>query len=271
MTQLKKDALTALEILNEENYDWPVEYSKVFANTNEQLSAYFKMFPIYGEKVLTVAASGDHLLQAVSNGAKSVDVFDNNRFTFYIVRLKIAALKVLSHEEFENFFSINNGADYFFSPSIYEKIRDYLDFEGRVFWDSVYQYGNIKHIFRLVFGPQRHDLGKDSYRDEDNYYAIREVIDDVSIRYLYSNLFHLHKVLDERYKVIFLSNIYDWISRERKDYFKRYVLFELSKYLDDDGLMAVYAPVLGPGLQFKAQYSESTEIDSEKVYIYKKE
>ena len=269
MNQVKKDIAVALRTLNDINYIFPSTYSKAFLNTNEQISTYYKKFSISGEKVLTVAASGDHLLQAVHEGAKKVDVFDHNRFALYVVKLKVAAIKVLSHDEFENFFSLNNGAFDFMSLRIYEKFSDYLADDAQLFWDSLYQDGNLKNIHRIVFGPQRHDLGIDSYRDSANYYSIREKIDDVSIGYYLSDLFDLGGVLTDSYKAIFLSNIYDWLTFVEKNEFKDYVLHVLSKNLETGGKMAVYVPTLSDVVQYE-DYTEDTYLDKQKVYIKSK-
>ena len=46
------------------------DYSKIYLKTTENISAYFSLIDMKGKDILLPAASGEHLLNAYSYGAK---------------------------------------------------------------------------------------------------------------------------------------------------------------------------------------------------------
>ena len=101
-----KDIFLTYAYLN--NFPAPKEYQSTFLVTNEPIAQYYNIFPIKNGRVLTVASSGDHILQAVCNGANIIDAFDNNKIALYFTKLKIAAVKALNQDEF--FYKIKNSS-----------------------------------------------------------------------------------------------------------------------------------------------------------------
>ena len=127
MLDIEKDVEAGLDfarhnyfyyINNEDNY-----YNKMYTLTNEEINLYFPKFKLQDGKVLTVASSGDHILEAILYGAKEIHAFDKNPFAFYMTKLKIAAVKSLNNREYRKFFEGNLGKD-IFSIDYYRKIRE---------------------------------------------------------------------------------------------------------------------------------------------------
>ena len=101
----KEDIEAALGLLNhDKNFLRTSKYNMIYQHTNEELDYYMSKFPIRDGKVLTVAASGDQTLQAISLGAREVTTFDINKFTYYFTYLKYVASCVLEYDEFIKYF-----------------------------------------------------------------------------------------------------------------------------------------------------------------------
>ena len=81
------------------------KYSPVYTFTTENLESYFIEMNLEDRKCLTVASSGDQLINLALMGAKKIDCFDYNRITYYIVKLKLAALQDLTYQEFIDYFT----------------------------------------------------------------------------------------------------------------------------------------------------------------------
>ena len=70
---------------------------EIYACTNEELFLYPNDET---KKVLSVTSGGDHILNAILNGATDICSFDINRFCKYYSDLKIAMIKKYPKEEF---------------------------------------------------------------------------------------------------------------------------------------------------------------------------
>ena len=125
---------------------------------------------------------------------------------------------------------------------------------GRLFLTNSYEYYGI-------------------YCDEDKFGKIKEN-SNIPITYKHTNFFDLHKVLksSDKFSSIFLSNIPDWLdTKSRNIYYYNYIKNVLSKYLDDDGMIAIYAGVQG-SRQLELEEKSSQIIDANektKVYVYR--
>ncbi|MBQ6324003.1 MAG: DUF3419 family protein [Bacilli bacterium] len=269
MRSLDYDIRTGVAILHGSEH-FPDDYNYIYVSTNEFVSGYYKYVPLEGKRVLTVAASGDHILQAVSNGAKEIDTFDKNRFQIYFAKLKLAALKTLSREDFISYFNWQH--EKFLDKKIYGKIRECLDDDVCIFWDNMYVsgwldkfHGNIINYYRFS------DDGSDSYSSPDRYEDTRNKLDSVLINYSYDDLHTFIENLadDRKYDAVFLSNIYDHLSFLKKKRFYKFISTECSRHLTDDGLMVVYTPIGQNNLVFSS-YERNEKFDRGKVYVYHK-
>lgn len=108
----------------------------LYVSTNENLNYYLRLPSFKGKDILVPTASGDHALNAIYLGAKSVETFDINSLAMLNYDLKETAVKYLTREEYLQFYSIPT----FFDEDLYIKIREHLKPETRMFYDSIYSY-----------------------------------------------------------------------------------------------------------------------------------
>ena len=106
--------------------------STIYSFTTENISGYFDYLNFFNKDILTVAASGDHIINAFYKGAKEVYGFDINYLALVFTELKLVALQNLEFEEFLKFFMINEEDDVKKSRKVLdydiyeEKIKKYL-------------------------------------------------------------------------------------------------------------------------------------------------
>lgn len=220
---------------------------KIYACTNEDLFLY----PNKKEKrVLSVTSSGDHILNAVLNGAKEVIGFDINRFCKYYSALKIAMIKKYEFNEYFSkldFTKIFDDCYYLEDDKIFEVIlKDvlpYLSTDERLFWgafNTLIKKGNFKgglfdaysiclDICNLPW------IVKDKY-DELKYYLLK---DTCKIRYVDSNINNLNNKVKGRFDSIYISNILGRMIKDREDE-KTKLLLYLAKLLKKDGVIYNY-------------------------------
>ena len=93
MREIERDIVGAQEVYSTR---YSSKYNKIYFSTNEQLNNLFKNINIKNKDVLTVLGSGDQSFFCYQNDAKSVDVFDINKLTIYILfTQKIILIKVI--------------------------------------------------------------------------------------------------------------------------------------------------------------------------------
>ena len=215
-------------------------FDTAYLTTTENIAGY--MPGLLDQNVLTVCSSGDHYLNAIYQGAKSVDLFDINEFTYAVLNLKIAAIKSLRYEEYLTFFGIINRfktLDY----KLYLKVRENLDIEFREIFDYIYKNCNNSGQYILegtsLFYRDSDDakimLGNSFYLTKDNYDYLKELLKERNdkIDFMHTNVFNLTFKLRKKYDAIFLSNIFDY--NNQKDFLELAV--KLKRFLNENGLI----------------------------------
>lgn len=206
-------------------------YDKIYPFTTENLTDSYK--DLKDKTVLTVAGSGDQVLNAFNEGASQVDVFDINRLTIYYLRLKKCAIEHLTYEEFKLFFSYK-------SKELYEKIREYLGTETRQYWDYVYTHFILNPrqslIYTYLFYPPvewTKYKNRNNYMNVESYYKLQELLPSKTINFINTEVTDLHNKLKQKYDRIFLSNINQYLEAEGLEQ----VIHNLSNYLTEDGII----------------------------------
>ena len=113
----KKEQKINLKEIDINNFN---NLSQIYSFTTENIAGYFEYLDFTNKNVLTVAASGDHIINAFYKGAKEVYGFDINYLALIFTELKLVALQNLNYREFLGFFMINDKNDV-------EKNRNVLD------------------------------------------------------------------------------------------------------------------------------------------------
>ena len=84
-------------------------------------------------KVLSIASAGDNTFSLLTANPELVVAADLNSAQLNLMRLKIAAISELNHEEYLSFSGFTEGIK---RVETYLKIRSNLSAEARNFWDS---------------------------------------------------------------------------------------------------------------------------------------
>lgn len=282
---LSEDMKATLQMLGKSNFQegtWDKEYYKLaYLKTNERIDAYFSKFPLKDSSVLTVEASGDHLLQAVLLGAKDITTFDKNRIAYYVSALKRSAIMALDRDIFLQYFGEVDRKK-IFQEEVYQQIRIYLEEDTRMFWDTMYRIGMFQQNYFRLFLPGKNILKdqEESYLSSSNYAIVKEKLQKVNYRFIDSDLLCLPMTLtkENQYHAMFFSNIFDWLYPLHGWKYCRFITDEMAAFLTDNGMCAAYYAFFKEPTGFGKNFSFSLSVPKEigigseqaKVYIYQK-
>ena len=224
------------------------EFSKIYMMTTENIKGFLENFSLQDKEILTVAGSGDQMLNAYLMGAKNVTCFDINPLAFYQVKLKKAAVTTLNHNEYLMycFSEFSSCLDY----SLFDKISKNLDQETLSFYDYLYSNYDETDIYNKIYyqlNPRCNSLkniqNMNSYLTSENYKKLSYILKDKEVTFIKSDITNLKDNLgDKRYDMMLLSNISDKIEdiypgNPLKGY--RKLIHSLSKNLNKDGIIQV--------------------------------
>jgi len=235
-------------------FDVNNNFASIYPFTTENIKGYLDLMDVKDKDVLTVGASGDQTLNLLVRDVKSVDYFDMNPFTKMYFNLKCAAIKVLSVDEYYEFFCYdafpstfkkNNNA---FSINTYHKISPYLGMVTRQFWDSLYLkqkgvdirksmlFSNDEEPFKVL--PKVND-----YLSEDSFEKLRTImLTKEEPKFIETNILKLSRKLTKKYDYILLSNIaqyLDYIYDKNELINFRRLILNLSNDLNPNGKLMI--------------------------------
>ena len=221
------------------------DYNWCFRFSNEALNLYYPDFNLKGKCVLTVAGSGDQVLQAIKEGAKDIVAFDKNRFAYYLTALKLAAAQGLDFKDFYRFFTPFKEGE--LSESLFACFKDYLKEDAYQFWTTMYQEGYLEQRKNsLIRASLNRNLGEGSYLDEETFPLLKSQIANVKYKFIPGDINSLSLGANSKFDAIFLSNIFDWMVITENDYLE----FLNSKFvplMKENGKCALYvSPNVAP-------------------------
>lgn len=210
----------------------------VYLFTNENISGYIdRSGDISGANILTVGASGDHAFESYLSGAKHVDTFDINSWQKNVIELKTHMIHHLKYSDFMDFFFEKQN---FFDTKIIEPLKPLFSDDLKTF---VLSYNsNHKQMFKYL-GPCAPDFIIDRLRyinSEQNYEALRNVLPD-KIEFRHCNITHIANYMDKEYKLVMLSNIFEYMYRflstndRRVNEFSNNILDNIEEHITQDG------------------------------------
>lgn len=200
-----------IEIVENKNIKKFSKYNNLYLFTTENLN-YLNLFK-ENKSAITVCGSGDQALNLILLGYKKIIAFDINKFSKYILYLKICAVKNLTYNEYIDFF-INKKFDYEIFKKInlesnifnfWNDVYKYYNFNGEVFYDSSFFIKNDKDFYF------RNNL----YLNKTNYYLLKENILNIDIEFVNCDILELTKY--NGFDIIVLSNISDYLNNIYKD------------------------------------------------------
>ncbi len=215
--------------------------SKIYSFTTENISGYFNYLDFKNKNVLTVSASGDHIINAFYKGARSVTGFDINYLALVFTELKLIAIQELSYKQFLEIFLINdinnisknlNALNY----KQYIELRKKLTENSRKILDDLYSEFNNdgyklrnSYIFNNKYDNNSLKIESNLYlKNELEFNKAKEQIKDkeiVLVNSSYSDI-ALNKLPNhESYDIILMSNISDYIKDiyKNENYLEEYI------------------------------------------------
>jgi hypothetical protein len=237
MDYKKLDKLINSRSISDDFYSFDTAY----LTTTENIAGYMPGMLDYD--VLAVCSSGDHYLNALYQGAKNIDLFDINEFSYAVLNLKIAAIKSLEYEEFLTYFGIINRHK-MLGYKLYLKIRENLNLEFRDIFDYIYKSTNNSGLtmidgtalFYKDQGEQSTALTNCSFLTKSGYIYLNKLlmnVDEKEIKFIHSNIFDISSKLTKKYDAIFLSNISSCY--DPKKFLK--LIDILQTYLNENGII----------------------------------
>ena len=195
--------------------------ARCYGLTKENLAACLSLLPLDGADVLTVAASGDQLLNALTLGAKHVDTFDHNILAAAFQELKVAALCQLSRKQFLSVFQRPSPS----SPRsaltypVYRILRRRLSYGARTLLDGAYHWCGCRgYLLREseVFNNQHDDthlsvLRNIYLRSDGHFERTRSALMGIAPTFFHCTIACLQP--RRFYDVILLSNIAEYAHR----------------------------------------------------------
>lgn len=246
-TNIMDDTKAIMDFVNNDAYNWDNgKYAALNTFSNENLTSLCKIVDLKDKNILSVASSGDYLINFILNDAKKVDTFDINIFTNYYQNLKIAAIKKLSYDEFIDFFVYHN-----FSKKTYAKFNEFLDLDTRFIFDVIFTYCGKKSIYYTNLFKKTNDAYISNFKNIE--YIRKQIFDEAKEKmqdqkttfglYSYDRIPYNIYV---KYDVIYLSDLVKHLNYTlNKDLlikYHDYIINMLSKFLTNNGLIINYIP-----------------------------
>lgn len=246
------------------------KFSKIYMHTTENIKDFLKCFDLNEKSVLSVAGSGDQLLNAYALGATSVDIFDINPLAKCAVDLKVSAAKSLSYEEFIHFFF--SSFPEFFSEELYAKIYSLLDQDTKLLFDTFFQKFGVKDSIKKLYYQMNPSLEKmqqmNLYLEEYYYYVLKERLKNKKINFIESPIQELKENINNSHDVMMFSNISDSINRiYSEDALKNYLrlIHSLTKKLNKGGVIET-GYIYGNYPSVKSKSDFTTDYKREKYF-----
>ena len=229
MTDVLDDIRAAEEILNGKKYccDDNSINSAVYLYTNELLYRYEHLFK-NKKSMFSIVGSGEQIMCGALEGIERIDAVDVSRFPKQFLYLRLATLQALDDEEFIKFFhgevndDYKNFSDFYYNHVYEDRIRNYIDPEGLIFWDdlfSKYPWDLILYkLCRLSWRrdvPRARQMKNSIFLNPKLYYELRARLKDVYINMQTGNILDLiDKYNHTNYDVLYLSNVHNYMPRD---------------------------------------------------------
>ena len=250
-------------------------FYKLYPFTTENLNGYMSKYDFNNKSVLTVGSSCDQIFNAHFKGASRIVCFDTNPLCEDYFNLKVAAFKALDLDEFIKFFCRYNDNSLFnynrlaFNDKTFSKVIPYLSKDSYDFWVKLYDKYGGKRIRKELFindeETPRVLSSFNSFMKEDDYYSFRDSLHLLHPSFIISDIRDVHKVLDEKFDYIMLSNIACFIQRMYDDnplYSFRNTVLNLMEWLNCDGvLFLAYLYDMSKDTKFKSYWDVIYHLD----------
>lgn len=227
-----------LSVFANRHLSFDTNYGALYSNTTEDLGGYYQEFG-NPKTFLTVAASGDQILNAVLHGAQKIDAFDINFLAKRACALKIAAVEALPKEELLKFYRE-------FSFDTFMEVKKYLPPIDAAYWYAIFDWCDSDDIARYLFVyeilPEEMIKSINPYLNGQKYQEVQQKLNNVDITYHDCDFYSLaSRLKDQTFDGMNFSNIYEYlnystqVSLQIAQQFKEYILSSLYPHLNQGG------------------------------------
>lgn len=218
-------------MITKHSFDIPSNYAfqdetAVYLFTNENISGYLNACgDLHDMQVLTVGASGDHAFEAYLSGAKHVDTFDINSYQKYVIELKNHMIRNLKYSDFMDYFFCDR-------PVSNDKILKPISNMFSIGLTRFLQSGLLASLY-LRNNPF-YNISNIQYLSSESKYNELASRLPKQIGFTHCPLEYIPNVFKQKYDVIMLSNIFDYMyaniatKEERIYYFYNRILLPIS-------------------------------------------
>lgn len=194
--------------------------SFIYVKTNERLQDFVEYIQ-NKERILSVIASGDQIINSLLTSPKEVDCFDISVYPEYFLNLKLAALLSLTKEEYISLFfdSTLTTLDEYYDELYFEKIRLNLADKYREFWDALFNHSDWYEIYSsILFSSEvvtkEYALRQNKYLSDREYEKLKDIIPNTKFNYKVGNILDIYSEYNKPYDLIYLSNICMYVDKE---------------------------------------------------------
>lgn len=227
-------------------FDGNNKYDSLYTSATEDMATYYKEFN-HPKTFLSIGASGEQVINAISCGAKVIDVYDSNSLCRHATNLRLAALKGLPKEKLLEYYAS-------FDPRLFAEFAEKLPEDSLLYWFGIYSSFPIEQagliINKFLFAYKRLDrslvLLMNPYLENETYKRTQKMAEDVSINYLDCDLYSLpEKIQDKTYDAMTFSNIYEYLNynqnttKENAEKYRNFIIKEMLPHLNEGGAMMV--------------------------------
>lgn len=190
------------------------KFNSIYPFTTENIAGYMKKLDLVNKKVITVTASGDHILNLILKGCKDITAYDINPLAQKYAKLKLAGMKQLDYKDFLKVFLYET------SDTLKYEIIKSLELEQDVsdYWITELKRHNNNGLelrksilFNTKYFNPASKIKHNLYLDEENYQKTREKLSSININYINTDIKDLK--LSSSYDYMFLSNISDYLNQ----------------------------------------------------------
>lgn len=181
---------------------------KIYRFTNENLTSFDNIYNFSNAKVLSVVGSGDQYFTSLLNGAKEIELYDNNDLAWDYFLLKYYSILTLSYEEFFDYFVIKKLDDYSYFEKIKKYLSPYIAYKiGKLYNKNkqisyLFEYENMEYNYNDgIYIP---------YLNIENYHKLQTMLSKSKVPVFHPSSFsNLSKQLSSKYyDIIIASNIF---------------------------------------------------------------
>lgn len=252
---------------------------RIFPFTNEMLNLFMPAFSFVDKVVLANLGGGDFALNSYLLGAKHIDNFDINEYSYYFYELKKALIKYYSYEEFLSIIEnpikiVTNFNDYKHliksdaAKIIEEMLQKYsnclIGFAKKLFLpaqfnsiDQEFTAEDLKSLRRIAQFRNYYLSNKENYNIIRNY-LLRGI--DRDSQFFLGDI--MKSQLHTKYDLIYLSNIGDSIEATQ---YADFLFFLQNNLLTDDGQIIVVDKAQKFGFLTDNEFVAKVEYDTSRI------